>query len=104
MFTGASRSLLQLRRPNCPGRSCQFAAEARPPSVAPFDEPVRDQQRYKRRGKMFSRLRVGTHKRPPNGAEPMMPEAVNLTRKLSLFDEWWSPRIVASFNGTTSWW
>jgi mannose-6-phosphate isomerase-like protein (cupin superfamily) len=29
----------------------------------------------------------------------MKPEAVNLARKLSLFVEQWSPKIVASFNG-----
>jgi mannose-6-phosphate isomerase-like protein (cupin superfamily) len=29
----------------------------------------------------------------------MRPEAVNLARKLSLFAEQWSPKIVASFNG-----
>ena len=29
----------------------------------------------------------------------MKPEAVNLARKLSLFAEQWSPKIVASFNG-----
>ncbi len=28
-----------------------------------------------------------------------MPEAVNLARKLALFDERWSPKIVARFNG-----
>jgi mannose-6-phosphate isomerase-like protein (cupin superfamily) len=29
----------------------------------------------------------------------MMPEAINLARKLSLFADRWSPKIVASFNG-----
>jgi mannose-6-phosphate isomerase-like protein (cupin superfamily) len=29
----------------------------------------------------------------------MKPEAVNLARKLSLFSEKWSPRIVTSFDG-----
>jgi len=29
----------------------------------------------------------------------MKPEAVSLARKLSLFSEQWSPKIVASFNG-----
>lgn len=28
-----------------------------------------------------------------------MPDAVNLAEKLALFDERWSPRIVARFNG-----
>ena len=29
----------------------------------------------------------------------MEPEAVNLAGKLKLFDETWSPKVVASFNG-----
>jgi mannose-6-phosphate isomerase-like protein (cupin superfamily) len=29
----------------------------------------------------------------------MKPESVNLARKLSLFTEPWSPKVVASFNG-----
>ncbi len=29
----------------------------------------------------------------------MKPEAINLKGKLALFDDLWSPRIVASFNG-----
>ncbi len=28
-----------------------------------------------------------------------MPDAVNLARKLSLFEEHWSPKVVAAFNG-----
>jgi len=29
----------------------------------------------------------------------MKPEPVNLARKLALFDDFWSPKVVASFNG-----
>jgi mannose-6-phosphate isomerase-like protein (cupin superfamily) len=48
---------------------------------------------------------VGSSTKPPlrpsriEEAAVTKPEAVNLARKLSVFTEQWSPKIVASFNG-----